>query len=186
MSELKAGTKVRFKATLKVGGKAADAKGLKATVTYDGEVHHFTSDQLSRDDTGVYTLDFPVSVAGPLVVTFKTATGEEQTAQYEVTADPQLAGTLAAAPARPIAEEVDRVFSWMKKQLQQQPVEAAPPPAAPPPASVPSEPRFDRAAARSRLLAAGYPVDESWSNVKLQAALEGLDQRERERRVWGF
>ena len=50
----------------------------------------------------------------------------------------------------------------------------------------PVAPRFDRAAARTTLLAAGIAVDDQWSEAKIRSALEGLEDNARQRRAWKF
>jgi hypothetical protein len=108
-------------------------------------------------ELGAYYLELVLEEMGTLVITFRAGTGEFSLTSYEVVAacGVQLPPVLDSARPAEIEE----------------------------PPELPTV--FDRASARRRLLAAGISVEDSWSDGKVQGALSGLEQVERQRRIHG-
>lgn len=96
---------------------------------------------------------------GPLVVEFRASTGEYSRTEYDVVA------------ATAVEESLESIVADIIR-------DTPPMPEPPPP--------FDRAGARRRLMAAGIPVDDAWSDAKMRGALSGLESNERERRAHKF
>lgn len=151
---LTAGDRVRFTAHLRCLDRPADCSVTAQAITPLGAVDLLVQSK----ELGVFFTDVIVQ-AGTLTIVFRANTGEENMTTYDV--DPKVP-IITPMPEAPLPE-------WVIEEV------AAP---------APPLPKFDRADARRRLMAAGIPVDDSWSEGKLRGALEGLDWNERQRRVW--
>lgn len=175
MNELLAGARVRLTAIFKRGERLVEAKSVKATVDYNGRTTTFSGEGIRSSELGHYYLELQLTKPGSLTVTFTCASGDRQTAQYNVVEKPLVHGDL---PVEVTEGEVNRVIRWMQQQqkVPEPRVDERPAPLV----SVPLPP-LDRQQARTRLLAAGIPYDDAWSDTKIKAALTALDERARQR-----
>lgn len=156
MTTFTAGSRVRFNAMFQTAGKSADPKRVTALV--NGE-------EVATNQGQVGEVWFQVVVVeGPLTIVFEASTGERSETQFEVVPAVAVEEPLVLSAAELIADQ---------SATQEPPTVHSP---------EPPEPHFDRAHARSRLMAAGFWVDD-WSDAKMRGALQGLDDTERQRRV---